>query len=287
VANFSVLTAHGTALAQLATNPKARAGDVADTLGITERAAQRLIADLVEAGFVERVQNGRRTAYVVAQELPISFAPGRDWNSLAPAADGATRSSRDEVRDRLLAAAEQLMTEERSFLELTVDELTAQAKMSSATFYANFQDSEALLQAVLPRIFDEISAAAAGWLTLDAGFTRADLGDRMAALVRVFAAHRLVLSAASGARAGRTGVQTDYAGLMSRVIEQIEVHIRKGQADGFVRRQLDPHATATLLAWGAERRLSHERALRSKAAEDRVAASLSDVLWELMYDIDS
>ena len=37
--------------------------DVADTVGITERAAQRIVTDLVEAGYVERTRVGRRNTY--------------------------------------------------------------------------------------------------------------------------------------------------------------------------------------------------------------------------------
>jgi predicted ArsR family transcriptional regulator len=40
-----------------------RIRDVAQTVGITERAAQRVLTDLVEAGFVTRERNGRRNRY--------------------------------------------------------------------------------------------------------------------------------------------------------------------------------------------------------------------------------
>ena len=42
-----------------------RLRDVAETVGITERAAQRIVADLVEAGFVERKKIGRRNHYSI------------------------------------------------------------------------------------------------------------------------------------------------------------------------------------------------------------------------------
>ena len=37
-------------------------------MGITERAAQRILADLVEAGYVERAREGRRNTYTVDRE---------------------------------------------------------------------------------------------------------------------------------------------------------------------------------------------------------------------------
>jgi DNA-binding transcriptional ArsR family regulator len=38
-------------------------------VGITERAAQRIVADLVEAGYVTRVRVGRRNRYQIDREV--------------------------------------------------------------------------------------------------------------------------------------------------------------------------------------------------------------------------
>jgi DNA-binding MarR family transcriptional regulator len=55
----------------IARNPEIRIRDVADLVGITERAAQRIIADLVEAGYVERKRVGRRNQYLVKTGLKM------------------------------------------------------------------------------------------------------------------------------------------------------------------------------------------------------------------------
>ena len=44
-------------------NPRVRLRDIAQTVGITERAAQRIVSDLVEAGYVSRKREGRRNRY--------------------------------------------------------------------------------------------------------------------------------------------------------------------------------------------------------------------------------
>ena len=59
------VTSHTQVLLCIARNPEIRIRDLADLIGITERAAQRIIADLVEAGYVERMRVGRRNRYVV------------------------------------------------------------------------------------------------------------------------------------------------------------------------------------------------------------------------------
>jgi predicted transcriptional regulator len=46
-------------------NPTVRLRDVADTAGITERAAQRIVKDLIEAGYASKEREGRRNRYAV------------------------------------------------------------------------------------------------------------------------------------------------------------------------------------------------------------------------------
>src|SRR5689334_2163542 len=53
------LTNHTQVLLCIARTPDIRLRDVAEQVGITERAAQRIVADLVEAGFVDRERHGR------------------------------------------------------------------------------------------------------------------------------------------------------------------------------------------------------------------------------------
>ncbi|HEY3921032.1 MAG TPA: winged helix-turn-helix domain-containing protein [Gaiellaceae bacterium] len=63
--SWTFVTNHTQVLLCLAHNPDVRLRDVADTVGITERAAQRILADLVEAGYVARTREGRRNRYKV------------------------------------------------------------------------------------------------------------------------------------------------------------------------------------------------------------------------------
>jgi DNA-binding MarR family transcriptional regulator len=65
------VTSHTQVLLCIARNPEIRIRDVADLTEITERAAQRIIADLVEAGYVQRTRVGRRNHYVVRTDLKM------------------------------------------------------------------------------------------------------------------------------------------------------------------------------------------------------------------------
>jgi predicted transcriptional regulator len=59
------LTNHFAVLACVATSPNTRVRDIAQAAGITERATQAILSDLVEAGYVERTRVGRRNQYSV------------------------------------------------------------------------------------------------------------------------------------------------------------------------------------------------------------------------------
>src|ERR1700758_801801 len=59
------LTNHTQVLLCIARTPDVRLRDVAEEVGITERAAQRILADLVAAGYVNRERHGRRNQYRV------------------------------------------------------------------------------------------------------------------------------------------------------------------------------------------------------------------------------
>jgi hypothetical protein len=68
---WTFLTNHAHVLICLAGDPDLRLRDVADLVGITERATQRIVADLVEAGYVERARTGRRNTYRLRLERPM------------------------------------------------------------------------------------------------------------------------------------------------------------------------------------------------------------------------
>ena len=69
--SWTFLTNHAHVLLCVARDPDARLRDIATDVGITERAAQRIVADLVEAGYLEREREGRRNHYAVRPDVPL------------------------------------------------------------------------------------------------------------------------------------------------------------------------------------------------------------------------
>jgi len=62
------ITNHTQVLLCIARDPDTRLRDIADTVGITERAVQRIVADLVDGGYVKRERVGRRSRYSLNRE---------------------------------------------------------------------------------------------------------------------------------------------------------------------------------------------------------------------------
>jgi DNA-binding MarR family transcriptional regulator len=78
VTPLAFLTNHGLTLLCIAEDPNVRMRDIASTVDITERAAQRIVADLTAAGYVDRRRNGRRNEYAVRGDLTVSLPNQRD-----------------------------------------------------------------------------------------------------------------------------------------------------------------------------------------------------------------
>lgn len=72
MAEWSFLTNHARVLLCIARDPGVRLRDIAATLGITERTAFGVVADLTDAGYVIKTRDGRRNRYEIQHHLPLA-----------------------------------------------------------------------------------------------------------------------------------------------------------------------------------------------------------------------
>ncbi|GAB2633181.1 MarR family transcriptional regulator [Nocardioides ginkgobilobae] len=63
--SWTFLSNHGHVLVAVARQPDGRIRDIAATVGITERAAQLILRDLEQSGYVAKTKVGRRNVYSV------------------------------------------------------------------------------------------------------------------------------------------------------------------------------------------------------------------------------
>lgn len=68
---WTFLTNHAHVLILVAADPEIKLRDAAVRVGITERAVQRIVADLEAAGVLVRSREGRRNRYTVLPKQPL------------------------------------------------------------------------------------------------------------------------------------------------------------------------------------------------------------------------
>jgi DNA-binding MarR family transcriptional regulator len=76
--SWHFLTNHAQVLLCIEHNPDARMRDIAETVGVTERAAQRITNDLVEAGYLTRERIGRRNRYRINRKARMRHPAQRE-----------------------------------------------------------------------------------------------------------------------------------------------------------------------------------------------------------------
>ena len=75
---WTFLTGHGHALIVIMRDPNVRLREIASELGVTERTAQTVVNDLVEAAYVARTRVGNRSRYEVRTNRPFRHPVERD-----------------------------------------------------------------------------------------------------------------------------------------------------------------------------------------------------------------
>ncbi|MGD0198845.1 MAG: winged helix-turn-helix domain-containing protein [Solirubrobacteraceae bacterium] len=68
---WTFLTNHARVLISIAHDSGIRLRDVGERVGITERAAHRIVSELLAAGYITRTRVGRRNQYTINDDLPL------------------------------------------------------------------------------------------------------------------------------------------------------------------------------------------------------------------------
>jgi predicted ArsR family transcriptional regulator len=69
--SWSFLTNHAQLLLCIAQDPGIRLREIGEAVGITERAAHRIVVELAAAGYISRKRVGRRNHYTIESQLPL------------------------------------------------------------------------------------------------------------------------------------------------------------------------------------------------------------------------
>ena len=75
---WTFITRHAVALSLIARHPKITAIELANQMGITERAVRKIIADLSVAGYIGKKREGRGLRYTIDPTLSLRHVAHRD-----------------------------------------------------------------------------------------------------------------------------------------------------------------------------------------------------------------
>ena len=77
---WTFLTNHAQVLVCIARDPGIRLREIGERVGITERAAHRIVVELAGAGYITRERNGRRNHYTINAHFPLPDPIAREQN---------------------------------------------------------------------------------------------------------------------------------------------------------------------------------------------------------------
>jgi len=89
---WTFLSNHGNVIVYIDEHPSARLREIADAIGITERATHKLVSELVEEGYLTRVRVGRRNEYTVNCDKNLRH-PALASHTLRQLLTGMTRAA--------------------------------------------------------------------------------------------------------------------------------------------------------------------------------------------------
>jgi hypothetical protein len=97
---WTFLTNHAEVLVCIARDPGIRLRDIGERVGITERAAHRIVVELADAGYITRHRAGRRNNYTINAHflLPDPIAREQNVGELLAILTGPPRTKRQSAR---------------------------------------------------------------------------------------------------------------------------------------------------------------------------------------------
>ena len=78
MSSWTIITNHGLVLSYIARHPRSTAREIAASVGITERAVHRIIADLAGDGYINRKRKGRQNVYRINPDVSLRHESQRE-----------------------------------------------------------------------------------------------------------------------------------------------------------------------------------------------------------------
>ncbi|MGB6207253.1 TetR/AcrR family transcriptional regulator [Mycobacterium sp.] len=195
----------------------------------------------------------------------------------------SARPSGDDREQAILATAARLL-EERSFADISVDDLAKGAGLSRPTFYFYFKSKEALLLALLEPMITRADAEYEGAAQRLPADPRRVWRAGIKAFFVAFDSHRAVARAGAEAVASSAEVRAVWSGFMQKWIDQTAALIRAERARGAAPETIPAVDLATSLNLMNERTMMAALSAEQPAVDhDRVVDTLAHIWVTSIY----
>jgi AcrR family transcriptional regulator len=190
------------------------------------------------------------------------------------------RQQREETRGQILAAADAFLRE-RSYRELSVDELMRRTGHSRTVFYRHFADLPDLVMQLLASVGAELMEISREWAD---GFAAppARARDNLVAIAAFFARHGTLVRAIADAASHDDDIERVYRGAIDTFVDLTAAAIERRVASGEMP-AVDARETARALTWMNERYLLDCYGSGGAPDGERVVEALWTVWSSVIY----
>ena len=195
----------------------------------------------------------------------------------------AMRPSGDDREQAILATAARLL-EERSFADISVDDLAKGAGLSRPTFYFYFKSKEAVLLSLLEPVIARADSEFDGAVLRLPADPRRVWRNGIKAFFTAFATHRRLARAATEALATSSELRAVWSGFMQKWIDQTAAMIAAERVRGAAPETVPAADLATSLNQMNERTMMAALSAETPAVDpDRVVDTLTHVWVSSIY----
>ena len=189
------------------------------------------------------------------------------------------RRTREQVQTAVREAMLELISN-KSFKDVTVDELARAAGLSRTAFYFYYPDKNAVLRSVSEEVAAELYREADRWWHGE-GPPEQVVRTALEGIGSVYARHAGILRAALEATTYDPDFDSFYRGVVQRFIDATAEHLRDERAAGRLR-SIDPKSSAEALVWMVERCNFVFVVLEGRPAAE-LASSLTELWITALY----
>ncbi|OBF54282.1 TetR family transcriptional regulator [Mycobacterium sp. 852002-53434_SCH5985345] len=195
----------------------------------------------------------------------------------------AMRPSGDDREQAILATAERLL-EQRSFADISVDDLAKGAGLSRPTFYFYFKSKDAVLLSLLEPVIARADSEFDGAVQRLPADPRRVWRNGIKAFFTAFSTHRRLARAATEALATSSELRVVWLGFMQKWIDQTAAIITAERTRGAAPETIPAVDLATSLNQMNERTMMAALSAETPAVdEDRVVDTLTHIWVTSIY----